>query len=96
MAHGVKDPVDREPQFPLGACSCTLQAFENRLKAGGIVIAPHVNDANRDEDFCMNNALRRQMLHHAPRGEFVVVWMDELAGDGLESFDEAGEVSELV
>ena len=65
-------------------------------KQCGVVIAPHVDDADGDEDLGVDDALLGEMLHHAPCGEFVVVGVHELARDGLEGVDEAGEVSELV
>ena len=60
------------------------------------MIAPHVDDADGDEDLGVDHALLGEVLHHAPRCEFVVFGVHELAGDGLEGFDEAGEISELV
>ena len=96
MADGVEDPVEREAKFAFAAQAGALEAGKDGLEAGGIVVAPHVDDADGDEDLGMNHALRGEALHHAPGGEFVVLGVDELAGDGLEGFDEAGEIGELV
>ena len=44
----------------------------------------------------MDHALRGEVLHHAPGDQFVVLGVDEAAGDGLEGLNEAGEVVETV
>ena len=96
MAHGVEDPVEREAQFALAAFAGPFQAGEDGLEGGGIVVAPHVDDADGDVDFGVDDALRGEVLDHAPGGEFVVVGADEPARNGFEGLDEAGEVSELI
>jgi len=60
------------------------------------MVAPHVDDSNRDEHFSVHHSLFGQTLHHAPRRQLVVFRMSELPGHGFEGFDETGEVRELV
>ena len=72
MADGVEDPVKRKSQFPFGADPGAFQTCEDGLEARGVVIAPHVDDADGDVDFGVDDALLGEMLHHAPGGEFVV------------------------
>ena len=96
MAHGVEDPVDGESEFPFGADARAFESCEDGLEARWVVIAPHVDDADGDEDFSVDDALLGEMLHHAPRCEFVVFSVHELAGDGFERFDEAGEIGEPI
>jgi hypothetical protein len=78
VAHGVEDPVEREAQLALGALAGPLQAGEDGLEGGGIVVAPVVDDADSDEDLGVDHALRGQVLHHAPGGQFVVFRADQL------------------
>ena len=96
MPHRVENPVERNAQLLLAALPRPLEPGKDRLKARGIVIAPHVNDADRDVDLGVHHALRGQLLHHAPGDEFVVVGIVELPRDGLECLNEPGEISELV
>ncbi len=96
VAYGVEDPVEREAKLALAAFAGALQTGEDGLEARGVVVAPHVDDADGDVDLGMDDALRGEMLHHAPGDEFVIFGIDEAAGDGLEGLDEAGEVGELV
>ena len=72
VADGVEDPVDREAEFAFGAHRAPFQSREDGFEARGIVIAPHVDDADGDVDFGVDDALLGEMLHHAPGGEFVV------------------------
>ena len=65
-------------------------------KACGIVVAPHVDDADGDIDLGVNDALLGQSLHHAPGGQLVVLGAGEQACDGFKGVDEAGEIGELV
>jgi hypothetical protein len=44
----------------------------------------------------VDDALRGELLHHVPGGYFVVFWVAEAAGDGLEGLNEFGEVGETV
>jgi hypothetical protein len=44
----------------------------------------------------MNDTLFGEMLGHAPRGQFVILWRDEAIADGLEGEEEASEVSEVI
>ena len=44
----------------------------------------------------MDDALRGEMLHHAPGSQLVVVRAGEQAGDGAEGFNEAGKIGEPV
>ena len=65
-------------------------------KARGIEVAPHIDDADRNVDLGMDDALLGEMLHHAPCGELVVFGVAEAAGDGLEGLDEFGEIGKTV
>ena len=97
MADGVEDPVERRGRVRAArAFAGAFEAGEDGLEARGIVVAPHVDDADGDVDLGVDDALRGEMLHHAPGGELVVFGADEQAGDGFEGFDEAGEISELI
>ena len=49
-------------------------------KARGVEVAPHVDDADGDVDLGVDHALRGELLHHAPGGQFVVFGVD--AGGG--------------
>ena len=60
------------------------------------MVAPEVDDADRDVDLGMDDALLGEVLHHAPGGQLVVVGGDEQPGDGLEGVKEAGEIGEAV
>jgi hypothetical protein len=51
----------------------------------GIVVAPHVDDADGDVDLGVDHALRGELLHHAPGGQLVVFRGDQPPGDGLEA-----------
>jgi hypothetical protein len=77
VAHGVEDPVEREAQLALAAFAGALQAGKDGLEGARIVIAPHVDDADRDVDLGVDHALRGQPLHHAPGGQFVVFRVDQ-------------------
>jgi hypothetical protein len=44
----------------------------------------------------VDDALGGELLHHAPGGYFVVFWVTQAAGDGLERLNKFGEISELV
>ena len=96
VADCVKDPENGEAQFAFGAVAGALESRKDGFEARGIVIAPHVDDADGDVDLGMDYTLFCEVLAHAPSDEFVVVGVDELTGNGFEGFDEAGEVSELV
>ena len=96
VADGVEDPVERETQLKRGALAGAFEAGEDRLKARGIEIAPHIDDADGDVDLGMDDALRGELLHHAPGCELVVFGACEPAGDGFEGFNEAGEISEAI
>src|ERR1700678_1164617 len=96
MADGVKDPVEREAQFAQAALPGSFQASKDRLEAARIEVAPHVDNADRDVDLGVNDALLGQMLDHAPGGQFVIFRRNEAARDGLEALDEAGEVVEAI
>ena len=41
-------------------------------KQRGIEVAPHIDDADGDEDLGVDDALLGELLHHAPGDEFVV------------------------
>jgi hypothetical protein len=62
-------------------------------KASGIVIAPQIDHAHRDEDLGVDHALLGQMLDHAPGGQFVVLGTDQQPGDGLEGFQKPVKLS---
>src|ERR1035437_7048896 len=96
VAHGIKDPVDREAQFAFGALAGSLQGGEDWLEGGGVVVAPVVDDADGDVNLGVNHSLSGKMLHHAPGGQLVVFRADQLRGDGLEGVQEAGKVREAV
>ena len=72
MAHGVENPVEREAKFALAAFPRPLQALEDRLESCRIVVAPHVDDADRNVDLGVNHALLGEALDHAPGGQLVV------------------------
>ncbi len=55
-----------------------------------------VDDANRDVNLGVDDALLDEPLAHAPCGKLVVLGAGEQAGDGAESVHEAGEIGELV
>ena len=84
VADGVEDPVEREAQLAGGAQTGAFQAGEDGLKTCGIVVAPHIDDADGDVDLGVDDALRGEMLHHAPGDQLVVVRAGEQAGDGAE------------
>ncbi len=44
----------------------------------------------------MNDALPGQPLSHAPGGQLVVGGGHQAVGDGLEGFEKAGEIGELI
>ena len=96
VADCVKDPENGEAQLAFGAVAGAFESREDGFEACGIVIAPHVDDADGDVDLGVDYTLFSEVLAHAPRDEFVVVGMDELTGHGFEGFDEACEISELV
>ena len=73
MADGVEDPIEREAQLARGALAGALQAGEDGLEAGGIEVAPQVDDADGDKDLGVDDALRGEVLHHAPGGQLVVL-----------------------
>ena len=68
VAHGVEDPVNREAQFACSALAGSLQGGEDGLDGGGVVVAPTVDDADRDVNLGVDHSLGGQMLHHAPGG----------------------------
>ena len=96
VAHGVEDPVEREAQLAFSALAGPLQAGEDGLEGGGIVVAPVIDDADSDIDLGVDHSLGGQLLHHAPGGQFVVLRADQSPGDGLEGVQKAGEVGEAV
>ncbi len=96
MADSVEDPVEGEAKLTGGAEAGALQTLENRLEAAGIEVAPHIDDANRDVDLGVNDALLGEMLHHVPRHELIVFGVAETARDGFEGFNEFGEIREAV
>ena len=96
MADGVEDPVNGEAQLAFGAVAGALESREDGFEARGVVVAPHVDDADGDVDLGVDYTLFGEVLAHAPGDELVVVGVDELTGDGFEGFDEAGEVGELI
>ena len=83
VAHGVEDPVDREAEFGCGAFAGAFQCGKDGLEAVRVKVAPHVDDADGDVDLGMNDALRGELLHHVPRGEFVIFGVTRRARDGL-------------
>ena len=96
MADGIEDPVERQAEFGCGAFAGMFECGEDWLEAARIEVAPHIDDADGDVDLSVDNALLGELLHHAPGGEFVIFGVAEAAGDGLEGFDEFGEVGEPV
>jgi len=60
------------------------------------VIAPDVNDADRNVDFGMDHALSCKVLHHAPGGQLVVFRVKQQPGNGFKGVHEPGEVLEMV
>ncbi len=96
VADGVEDPVEREAQLAGGALTGAFQGGEDGLEGARIEVAPHIDDADGDIDLGVDDALLGEVLHHAPRGQFVVFGVSEAARDGLEGLDEAGEISETV
>ena len=96
MAYGVEDPIERDAEFVSGAQAGAFEGFKDGFEAAGIEVAPHVNDADGDEDLGVNDALVVELLQHAPGDEFVVAGLLEAAGDGFEAFDEAAEVVEAI
>ena len=79
-----------------GAFAGAFQTGKNGLEAARIEIAPHVDDADRDVDLGVDDALLGEMLHHAPGGELVVFRVAQAARDRLEGLDELGEIGEAV
>ncbi len=96
VADGVEDPVEREAQLAGGALAGAFQGGEDGLEAARIEVAPHIDDADGDKDLGVDDALRGEVLHHAPGGQFVVFGVAKAARDGLEGFDELGEIGEPV
>src|SRR5579872_2188777 len=96
VPNSVEDPIDRHPEFALPADTRPLEAFEDGFETCCVVLAPHVDDADRDVDFGVDDALGGERFDHAPGDEFVVIGADQLARDGLEGIDESGKVSELI
>ncbi len=96
VAHGVEDPVEREAQLALATFAGAFQGGEDRLEGCWIVVAPAVEHAHGDVDLGVDDALRREMLDHAPGGQFVVLRSLQQAGDGLEGVQKSGEVGEAI
>ena len=96
VADGVEDPVEREAKLADGALAGAFQTREDGLEAARIEVAPHIDDADGDEDLGVDHALGGEVLHHAPCGQLVVFRVAQAARDGLEGLNELSEVSELV
>jgi len=96
VADGVEDPVEGQSELAGGALTGALKAGEDGLEAAGIEVAPHIDDADGDEDLGVNHALGGELLHHSPGGQLVVFGVAQASGDGLEGLDKLGEVSEAV
>ena len=96
VADRVKDPIEGEPKFARGAFAGALEAGKDGLEASRIEVAPHIDDADGDEDLGVDNALRGELLHHVPGDDFVVFGIAKAAGDGFEGLNEFGEIRETV
>ena len=79
-----------------GAFAGAFESGEDGLEAAGIEVAPHIDDADGDEDLSVDHALGGEVLHHAPCGQLVVFGVAKAASDGLEGLNELSEISELV
>ena len=96
VADGVEDPVQREVELAGGALAGAFQGREDGLEGARIEVAPHIDDADGDEDLGMDHALGVQVLHHAPRGQFVIFGVFQAPRDGLEALNELREVGKTV
>ncbi len=92
VANGVEDPVDGDAKLGFGPEACALHAGEEGLK---LAVTPVIDDADRDIDFCVDDALAAQALQHAPGGQLVVFGGPQVFGNGFECLEEAGEVGVL-
>src|ERR1035437_2541977 len=65
VAHGVKDPIDREAQFAFSALAGSLQGGEDWLEGGGVVVGTVVDDADGDVNLGVDHSLGGHVHHHA-------------------------------
>ena len=96
MAHGVEDPIECEAKLAFAALAGPFQAGKDGLEGARIEVAPHIDDAYRNIDLRVDDALRGELLDHAPCGQFVVLGIDEAPGYRLEALNEGSEVVEIV
>ena len=96
VANSVKDPIEGEAKLARSALAGAFEAGEDGLEAAGIEVTPHIDDADRNEDLGVDDALCGELLHHVPGDYFVIFWVAEAARDGLEGLNEFGEVGKTV
>ena len=96
VAYGVEDPVEGEAEFAFGAFAGAFEGGEDGLEAARIEVAPHVDDTDGNVDLGVDDALRGELLHHAPGGDLVIFGVLSRRVTALKAFDELGEVGEAV
>ena len=93
VADCVKDPENGEAQLAFGAVAGAFESGEDGFEACGIVIAPHVDDADGDVDLGVDYTLFSEVLAHGnknpgvAKGERVrgaeLRWLDVLEARSL-------------
>ncbi len=92
LPNGIEDPQQRNAEVFLAALAAAFEAFEDR---GKILFAPQT-DADRNDDFSVQNILRFQAFHQSVRNQFVVFGSSQMSSNVFESGKETGEVFVVV
>src|ERR1035437_3595678 len=92
LPDGIEDPHERYAEIFLAALAAAFQPLENRRE---ILLAPEA-DADRNHHLRMKDVLRLQPLHQPVSDQLVVFRGAQVAGNILESHEEAREVLKVV